>query len=109
MDAISQPAPFVCRFNAFTPEQKVRYGELRTWLRSGTQKIAELPDGFAFHLDPGQENVSRAAEFAYLEGICCPFLSFSLQIGEDHGSLSLALTGREGVKAFLALELDLKV
>ena len=109
MDPQSQPAPFICRFNAFTPEQKIRYRELREWLHASTRELLEMENGFAFGLEPNAENVQRLAEFTFLEGICCPFLEFALRIGEDHSSLRLELTGREGVKPFLAAELDLKI
>ncbi|MBI2681705.1 MAG: hypothetical protein HYX26_00535 [Acidobacteriales bacterium] len=107
MTSQGQSAPFVCRFSAFTPEQKTHYRELRDWLAAA--KVRETSHGYAFDFEPSEAAVKQVAEFAYLEGICCPFLSFSLKIGEDHSSLSLELTGREGVKQFLAAELDLSV
>jgi hypothetical protein len=105
MTRSGQSTPFICRSHAFTPEQKARYRALRDWL--ATAKVQETGDGYAFDFEPSEGNVKRSAEFAYLEGICCPFLAFSLRIGEDHSSLRLELTGREGVKPFLAAELGL--
>jgi hypothetical protein len=39
---------------------------------------------------------------------CCPFLAFRLEAGRENGPLWLNLTGREGVKQFLKIELGVK-
>lgn len=37
---------------------------------------------------------------------CCPFLGFTLELLPDDGPLTLRLTGPDGVREFLAAELD---
>ena len=48
----------------------------------------------------------KAAEFIALEKLCCPFLSFSLEVEAENGPVSLKLTGRDGVKAFVREEIS---
>jgi hypothetical protein len=47
------------------------------------------------------------AEFVGRERLCCPFLTFMLDVAQDQGPLMLRLTGAAGVKDFIRAELDL--
>lgn len=47
----------------------------------------------------------RAAEFISLERLCCPFFGFALDVAPEGGALWLSLTGRDGVKPFIAAEI----
>jgi hypothetical protein len=97
--------PMACRMDAMTPVQRGRHEEVTARLRTETQEIRELPDGFAFRIP--EEDWSLAAEFVSLERLCCPFLGFALEQEREAGPLWLRLTGREGVKEFLRAELSL--
>jgi hypothetical protein len=44
------------------------------------------------------------AEFVLLERRCCPFLNFEITLHEGEDSIAVHLSGREGVKEFLAAE-----
>ena len=41
------------------------------------------------------------------ERLCCPFLTFTLEVSPERGPLLLRLTGAEGVKDFIRAELHL--
>jgi hypothetical protein len=47
----------------------------------------------------------KLAEFISLEKLCCPFLSFVVDVEREGGPVWLRLTGREGVKAFIREEI----
>ena len=94
-----------CDLGAVTGAQRAPHRDLGEALRGEIREILELPDGFTFRLPP--EAWSTAAEFVLLEKLCCPFVRFQLEMSEDGGPLRLTLTGREGVKEFLRVELGL--
>jgi hypothetical protein len=71
------------------------------------EEIRELPDGLSFRF-PARE-YDAVAEFVALERLCCPFLTFTLDVAPDQGPLILRLTGADGVKAFIAAELGLQL
>jgi hypothetical protein len=64
-----------------------------------------LPNGLAFRF-PAEE-YDAVTEFVGRERLCCPFLTFELDVSPDRGPLLLRLTGAEGVKDFIRAELQL--
>jgi len=97
-------APIVCTPGAMDAEQRERYRSLREKLYEHVQEVRELPQGYAFGYPYEPSVVVMAAEFMTLERLCCPFLSFALELEAGSGVFWLCLTGREGVKAFLRSE-----
>lgn len=101
-------SPFRCNIGAFTAEQRDHYQALSQELRKAVQEVREQPDGFSLRLPADSSMVMKAAEFITLERLCCPFLSFQLSLEEEKGPLWITLSGREGVKDLLRLELGLE-
>jgi hypothetical protein len=66
---------------------------------------SELPDGLAFRF-PAVE-YDAVTEFVGRERLCCPFITFELDIAPNCGMVLLRLTGAEGVKDFIRAELHL--
>ena len=59
---------------------------------------------------PTNFNLRREiAEFVLLERRCCPFLNFQISLKEGYDAITVCLSGRDGVKGFLAAEFDLKL
>ena len=106
--SMENSAPLACRIGALDATQRARHKQLREEIRAGLQAVRELPDGYEFQLPAETEVIKLAAEFITLERLCCPFFKFALEIGEEGKPLSLKLTGREGVKQFMQVELGLK-
>ena len=100
-------SPIACRMDALTPAERARRAELFARVGAAVEAIDDLPDGFALRLSRSTETWMAAAEFVALEARCCPFLSLELRCEEEEGPLRLLLTGRPGVKEFLAAELRL--
>lgn len=101
-------AVFMCRLDALDTAERARYQELRKQLHAGVQEVKELPNGYAFRLSADSSTILLAAEWITFERRCCPFFSFALDIESEKQSLWLNVTGREGVKAFMQLELGVK-
>ncbi|HYR88410.1 MAG TPA: hypothetical protein VE422_30300 [Terriglobia bacterium] len=99
--------PITCRMDALTREERARRAELLTQLSSAVNQVRGLPDGFLLTLSPVPNIWMTAAEFVTLERRCCPFLSFSLEAEAEGGPMAMSITGRPGVKEFLAVELRL--
>ncbi|MCE7947929.1 MAG: hypothetical protein DYG88_10920 [Chloroflexi bacterium CFX4] len=107
-----EDTPLVCKPNAIPASQQAHYAYLRQQLFAEGQAIQPLADGYRFRLPADAETLVRAAEFISLERLCCPFLSFRLEVTPE--AVWLALTSFQAahsaeVKALLRLEMGLSV
>jgi hypothetical protein len=105
---VAGESPIACHLNALDREQRRRHQSLTAQLRAAVQETRELPDGYSFRLPSDEATIQRTAEWITLERRCCPFIDFGLEAGREGGPLWLSLTGREGVKPFLKMELGIK-
>ena len=65
----------------------------------------EMPKGYSFQVDSARISLLELAEWVGREKRCCPFFDFQITLdGAPEGKLSLALSGREGVKQFILAE-----
>jgi hypothetical protein len=94
--------PNACVLGNLTPEQRVREQTLLKHFREATLEMMELANGYSFRLANDSATLLEVAEFITLERLCCPFFSFELCLESNGGPLWLRLTGRDGVKEFLA-------
>jgi hypothetical protein len=78
---------------------------IRRLMTQAVQEIRELPDGLSFRFRA--DEYDAVTEFVGRERLCCPFLTFTLDVAPNRGPVWLRLTGPEGVKAFLRAELHL--
>lgn len=93
---------------AIPPEQRgPHHALIRHLMTVAVEEISELPDGLAFRF-PAEE-YDAVTEFVGRERLCCPFLTFTLEVSPDRGPLWFRLTGAEGVKDFIRAELHLPV
>lgn len=63
----------------------------------------ELPDGFAWRFSA--EQYEEVAAYVANERRCCPFFTFTLEVGPAGGPVWLRVTGDAAVKAYLQSEL----
>lgn len=96
--------PFACNLKALNAEQRQRYDLLSKQLKSKTQEVKELPNGYAFRLPSETATIKDAAEWITYERLCCPFFDFGLEIERNDGAIWLQIMGREGVKPFIKSE-----
>ncbi|HEX5081967.1 MAG TPA: hypothetical protein VFY40_07975 [Blastocatellia bacterium] len=105
---VASESPIACNLNALDREQRRRHQSLTEQLRAAAQETRELTDGYSFRLPSDEATIQKTAEWITMERRCCPFIAFGIEVGREGGPLWLSLTGREGVKAFLKTEFDLK-
>jgi hypothetical protein len=95
-----------CNLNAISADQRPRYNELVNRLRSAVQSRTDLPDGYTYHLKVENMTLLELAEWITIERVCCPFLSFHIDITGE-ASPSLTLRGPGESKAILNAALSL--
>ena len=99
----SDLAPIACDLLAIDAQQRAAHAALvEELLGSGAEDVHELEDGFAFRF--GAERFSQVVAFMADERRCCPMFHFTLDVPANYGPLTLRITGREGVKAFMAAQ-----
>lgn len=97
-------SPLACDMTAIPAEQRPLHLAQSRELFSQVDETRELPDGYEFRFAAEQDLLKRLADFVSLEKLCCPFLSFGIEVEAENGPVWLRLTGREGVKAFIQEE-----
>jgi hypothetical protein len=99
-------APFACNMTAIPAAERPAHHELiRRLMHEVVEKTCELPDGLEFRF-PADEYDS-VVRFVARERLCCPFLTFTLDVTPERGPLWLRITGADGVKDFIRAELGL--
>ena len=98
-------SPIACDMSVLSPAQREMHLATSRELFSNLKEIRELSNGYEVRLD-APNAMLKAAEFVTLEKLCCPFLSFSIEVAAESGPVWLRLTGREGVKEFIREEIN---
>jgi hypothetical protein len=102
-----ETVPLACNANAFDATQRVRYGELKRALLPRAAQITDLENGLEIAHEADAQTILELAEFATLERLCCPFLTFNLEIAPNQSGSKLTLTGPDGTATFLRHELGI--
>jgi hypothetical protein len=96
--------PFVCNLNALTKAERASHHDVSQRMLASLRGTREVADGYAFELDGHQFSIKDVASWVELERRCCPFFDFHVEWRREDGPLTLQLTGRPGVKAFIHAE-----
>jgi hypothetical protein len=67
----------------------------------------ELKNGFAYRFPGSDSIVDKLAAFVKTERACCDFFNFDLSISGDKSEAWLKITGPQGAKDFIIMELGL--
>ena len=97
--------PIACDLTAFTADERERHSAVSSQVAAIVEEVQNLPDGYAFRYRTDASTWMLVAEFAELEGRCCPFFNFTLE-RVAAGPVWLRLTGGPGVKEFIASEMN---
>ena len=98
--------PLVCNMDVFTPAQRESHILKTTQLFQAVQGVQEIENGYAFRFPNETELIARIAEFISNERLCCPFLTFTLNVFSSDEPISLSLTGPTGTQEFLRAEFE---
>src|SRR2546428_14073117 len=96
--------PIACNLNALNDAERDRRAELAVGLRTVAREIIPTSDGYTFRLAMNDKTLIEIAEFVSLERRCCPFLTFQIEVEGENSEIHFRLSGRPGVKEFLAAE-----
>ena len=91
-----------CNIQAISAAQRPRFNTLAKRLRAAAKDFHELPDGYSYLLVQDGITLPEVAEWISMERLCCPFLTFQLEV--TSATSRLALRGPEGAKAILREE-----
>jgi hypothetical protein len=95
-------SPLACDLGAISASDRPRYNELRRAVVASVVGQRELPDGLAIQINTSLIALPQLAEWISFERKCCPFFEFRIDVAPDSGPIWLSLTGRAGVKEFIA-------
>lgn len=68
-------------------------------------EIRELQNGYAIRFEESKDLFTLLAKLLETNRICCPFLQQKLVVKPEKGGIWLQLTGGEGVKEYMAIDL----
>jgi hypothetical protein len=100
----TEKSPFFCNVKALNPAEWARLLQLHHRLAEARVETQEFSEGYAFRLAKEKITLSDVAEWISLEGRCCPFFDFKIELQRDGGPLWLKVGGADGVKQFLRSE-----
>jgi hypothetical protein len=101
--ATAADGPLACNLKAISAADRPRYADLMKRLRTAVGNRSELSDGYTYAVDTKRATLAEVAEWITMERLCCPFLTFRLDV-KPTGESRLTLRGPEGVKAILQEE-----
>ena len=104
---VTEDLPIACDASVLTPEEREHWvQDIAPKLYPQVQEIRELPNGWAWRLPSTPEVLFLLAEEMNVERLCCPFVTYTLEIQPNRGPFWLRMTGGAGVKTFLRLAFE---
>ena len=61
---------------------------------------------YAFRFQNEEHLLTQVTEFIVHERLCCPVFGFAVEVEPEGGAVWFRLTGRDGVKPFIRIELN---
>ena len=95
---------FYCNVKALNPAERLRHKQLTDKLIAGRKEIVETGKGYEFQYSPSHVSLAELADWVVVEGKCCPFFDFHIDLEREGKLLCLRLTGEEGIKSFIRSE-----
>jgi hypothetical protein len=102
---MNESRSFSCNVRALSPSERARHSENTARLRSARVETRELQNGLRFRIATQGMDLAALGDWVALERRCCPFFGFAIEVEPDDGAVWLSLTGDEGVKDFIRLEI----
>ena len=96
--------PIACNMKALTAAQRKQLGQFGEHVIAAIAGSRELPDGYAFRVDPSKASLLDVAQWLDAWRRCCPFYEFQIDLHAADASLWLSLKGRPGVKEFIPVD-----
>lgn len=93
-----------CRLTS--PELQKRKREVIALLKTQVLQRKELNDGYQYTFKGSDEIIDNIVSFIKTERACCDFFTFNLLIHDDSTNILLSITGPEGAKEFIEIEME---
>ncbi|MEX2564336.1 MAG: hypothetical protein WD431_00155 [Cyclobacteriaceae bacterium] len=100
----SNEAKLSCKFT--TPELRQRKATVINDLKKLVLEKQETAKGFRYRFDVSDKTLDLLIDFIKTERLCCEFFTFSLTADGTESQTWLDLSGPEGVKEFIANEIE---
>lgn len=101
--AVGGDSPIICNLNALTKAERAAHMKITERLTSSVAGVEEVDGGYRLILR-FEFALADLMQWVEAERRCCPFLDFQIRLDRENGARSLQLTGRPGVKEFLATQ-----
>jgi hypothetical protein len=102
--AITTQGKFYCNSKALNPAERAAHKQLTDKLIAARKEIVEMQKGYEFQFRPSAVSLAELASWVAVEGKCCPFFDFHIDLENEGSLLCLRLTGENGIKAFIQTE-----
>jgi hypothetical protein len=99
----TKETPIVCDLSKLTPEERARERDLLAAFRQMIGGSVETEHGYQYSVPADPGTLAMIGELLGLERLCCPFLSFQLEVSAQD-TASVLIHGGSGVKAVIAAE-----
>jgi hypothetical protein len=96
-------AQLACDLSAISPDNRLRYDELRARLYSALISWREIGGGYALRLNDERISRGEVSEWIKMEGLCCPWLSLETE-PTLQGTLEVRMTAPDQAKQVLRAE-----
>src|SRR5689334_4597892 len=96
--------PIACNLKALTAQQRKDLRSAGEHVISAISASRDLPDGYAFRVDPGKASLTDVARWLDLWRRCCPFYEFQIDFHAADATLWLSVKGRPGVKEYIPVD-----
>jgi hypothetical protein len=91
-----------CDLSALTPEIREKHIADSRVLFGAALEVRDLRDGYAVRLPTEAATLMQMAAFIQYDRLCCPFITFGIEVEANQGGMWLRLTGGADVKAAIA-------
>src|SRR5882757_2988375 len=95
MNVMSQPQKspsLACNLNAISAAERPRYSSLARRLKAAMGERRELANGYAYSIKPSGISLPEVAEWISFERLCCPFLTFQLEVSGHESDWKVQLS-----------------
>lgn len=92
--------PFACEISKLDREARFREQALLAWFRDTYIEATWTGSEYRFSIAADQQSLGDLGDFLALERLCCPFLTFRLEVARGDEAI-LMITGRTGVQEFI--------
>jgi hypothetical protein len=96
--------PITCNLRALTAAQRKQLNTIGERAIAAITASRDLPDGYAFRLDPARASILDVAQWLDLWRRCCPFYEFQIDFHAADAALWLSVKGRPGVKEYIPVD-----